>query len=312
MNSNWPIVKIEDIKAKSKNAITIGPFGSRMKSDCYVEFGVAVIRGTNLGAGPKFIKDFAYITDAKADELATCNVYKNDLVFPHRGSIGEVGIINDNQRYVLSSSLMKLTCDNEKAHPKFIYYFFKSSLGKHELLKNSSQVGTPGIGQPLTSLKSIELPLPPIKIQEQIAVILGALDNKIQLNHQINQTLEQMAQAIFKSWFVDFEPVKAKIAALESGGSEDDALLAAMQAISGKAPEDLTRLQTELPEQYAELRATAELFPSAMQESELGEIPEGWRVDQLSELIQFNPRRSLKKGALAPYLDMKNVPTSAT
>lgn len=72
----------------------------------------------------------------------------------------------------------------------------------------------------------------------------------------------------------------------------------------------LTRLQAEQPEQYAELRATAELFPSAMQDSELGEIPEGWGVDHLSELIQFNPRRSLKKGTLAPYLDMKNVPTS--
>jgi type I restriction enzyme S subunit len=87
-----------------------------------------------------------------------------------------------------------------------------------------------------------------------------------------------MAQAIFKSWFVDFEPVKAKIAALEAGGSEEDALLAAMQAISGKSEAELTRLQAERPEQYAELRATAELFPSAMQDSELGEIPEGWTI----------------------------------
>ena len=102
------------------------------------------------------------------------------------------------------------------------------------------------------------------------------LQDKIQLNHQINQTLEQMAQAIFKSWFVDFEPVKAKIAALEAGGSEEDALLAAMQAISGKGEAELTRLQVEQPEQYAELRATAKLFPSAMQDSELGKIPEGW------------------------------------
>ena len=160
------------------------------------------------------------------------------------------------------------------------------------------------------ALNNLEIPLPSIVHQKFVAEILGSLDNKIQLNHQINQTLEQMAQAIFKSWFVDFEPVKAKIAALEAGGNEDDALLAAMQAISGKTSEDLTRLQTEQPEQYTELRATAELFPSAMQESELGELPEGWSVDQLSELIQFNPRRSLKKGALAPYLDMKNVPTS--
>src|SRR5690554_7925424 len=97
-----------------------------------------------------------------------------------------------------------------------------------------------------------------------------------------------MAQAIFKSWFVDFEPVKAKIAALEAGGSEEDALRAAMQAISGKGEDELTRLQAEQPEQYAELRATAELFPSAMQDSELGEIPEGWNVGALADVANLN------------------------
>jgi type I restriction enzyme S subunit len=129
------------------------------------------------------------------------------------------------------------------------------------------------------------VPVPPLEEQFYIAKVLGSLDDKIQLNHQINQTLEQMAQAIFKSWFVDFEPVKAKIAALEASGSEEDALLAAMQAISGKGEEQLTRLQTEQPEQYVELRATAELFPSAMQDSELGEIPEGSNVSQIGDEV---------------------------
>jgi type I restriction enzyme S subunit len=176
------------------------------------------------------------------------------------------------------------------------------------------------------SLADFELQIPDAASRKRAGDILKTLDDKIQLNHQINQTLEQIAQAIFKSWFVDFEPVKAKIAALEAGGSEEDALLAAMQVIAcdaqgcanaagGTTPEaakgdKLTRLQAEQPEQYAELRATAELFPSAMQDSEVGEIPEGWGVDHLSALVQFNPRRSLKKGTLAPYLDMKNVPTS--
>ena len=112
-----------------------------------------------------------------------------------------------------------------------------------------------------------------------------------------------MAQALFKSWFVDFEPVKAKIAALEAGGSEEDALLAAMQVIAGdtqeranaaegSAPEaasgdKLARLQAEQPEQYAELRATAELFPSAMQDSELGEIPEGWAIDDINGITSL-------------------------
>src|SRR5690606_7484449 len=121
----------------------------------------------------------------------------------------------------------------------------------------------------------------------RINQFIVSLEGKVYLNSQINQTLEQMAQAIFKSWFVDFEPVKAKIAALEAGGSEEDALLAAMQAISGKGEAELTRLEAEQPEQYAELRATAELFPSAMQDSELGEIPEGWAIAPFSSIARL-------------------------
>src|SRR5690554_5151758 len=128
----------------------------------------------------------------------------------------------------------------------------------------------------LSDIFSYELEWPISEIRKDIANIIDSKNKKIRLNQQTNQTLEQMAQAIFKSWFVDFDPVKAKITALEAGGSEEDALLAAMQAISGKGEAELTRFQAEQPEQYAELRATAELFPAAMQDSELGEIPEGW------------------------------------
>ena len=162
MGNEWPLVKIEDIQAQKKGAIAIGPFGSRMKSDCYVSIGIPVIRGTNIDSGSIFKGNFVYISKEKADSLGSCNVFKNDLVFPHRGSIGEVGIVEGDAKYVISSSLMKLTVDEKKVNPKFLYYFFKSEIGKHELLKNASQVGTPGIGQPLTSLKSIEYRNPPI------------------------------------------------------------------------------------------------------------------------------------------------------
>jgi len=134
-------------------------------------------------------------------------------------------------------------------------------------------------------LRNHRVRLPPLAQQQAIARILDSVGNKIQLNHRLNQTLEQMAQAIFKSWFVDFEPIKAKIAALDAGGTDDDALLAAMQAISGKDADQLTQMQAEQPEQYAELRATAELFPSAMQDSELGQIPEGWDVSQIGDEV---------------------------
>jgi len=202
MSENWKTYKIEDISSK----ISIGPFGSRMKSDCYVNDGVPVIRGKNLGERPDFISDFVYITEKKADELLGCNVFKGDLVFPHRGAIGEVGLVTKDERFVLSSSLMKLSCDITKADPRFVYYFFKSDIGKRKLLLNESQVGTPGIGQPLSSLRDIDIILPPLPEQRAIASILSAIDDKIELNLQMNKTLEEMAMALYKHWFVDFGP----------------------------------------------------------------------------------------------------------
>jgi len=269
----WNTYRIEDIADK----ITIGPFGSRMKSDTYVESGVPVIRGTNLTGSKKFSGDWVFITEKLAKQLENCCVSNGDLVFPHRGSIGEVGLV-DNQfpQYMMSSSLMKLRCNPNIADSEFIYYFFKSHQGRYELLKNASQVGTPGIGQPLTSLKNIEIKLPSLREQRKIVKILSDLDEKIHLNNQINQTLESIAQAIFKSWFIDFDPVRAKIAAKQEG---KDSELAAMCAISGKSEAELEQMAKE---DFAELQATAALFPDELVESELGEVPKGWEITNIN------------------------------
>jgi type I restriction enzyme S subunit len=227
--------------------------------------------------------------------IARSKPERNDILFANIGnSIGDlVRVDTDCEFSIKNVALFKP--DQSIIVPKFLeYYLFSSSV--QAFVKGSTR----GSAQPfigLSSLRGFPVPVPPFEEQLYIGKILGDLDDKIQLNHQINQTLEQIAQAIFKSWFVDFEPVKAKIAALEAGGSEEDALLAAMRVIAGDAQESahaaegampeaakgdkLTRLQTEQPEQYAQLRATAELFPSAMQESKLGEIPEGWAARDL-------------------------------
>ncbi|TNP64860.1 restriction endonuclease subunit S, partial [Escherichia coli] len=139
----------------------------------------------------------------------------------------------------------------------------------------------------LKLIRDYEFTLPPKFVQDRVAEILSSLDKKISVNENMSIILEQMAQALFKSWFVDFEPVKAKMAVLAAGGSQEDATLAAMTAISGKDADALAVFEREHPEQYAELKATAELFPSAMQDSELGEIPEGWYQTLLSEFTGF-------------------------
>ncbi|MCX7099023.1 MAG: restriction endonuclease subunit S [Methylococcales bacterium] len=252
IGSDWILTSIDELKASTPGSIAIGPFGSRMKSDCYVPIGVRVVRGTNLMEGRKFSGEFVFITENKAKELGNSNLQPNDIVFPHRGSIGEVGIVpDDGKQYVISSSLMKLSCDTSKAAPLFIYYFFKSSLGRFELLKNASQVGTPGIGQPLTSLKAIRLRLPPINEQLGIVGILASLDDRIALLRETNATLEAIAQALFKSWFVDFDPVHAKQQGREPEGMDAD---------------------------------TAALFPDSFEESELGLVPKGWLASTLDEI----------------------------
>lgn len=100
----------------------IGPFGSRMKSDAYTETGVPVIRGTNLTGGKVLSGEWVYVSEKTADDLSSCCVFPGDLVFPHRGAIGEVGLVpNQFPRYVMSSSLMTLSCDRAKADPDYVY-----------------------------------------------------------------------------------------------------------------------------------------------------------------------------------------------
>lgn len=141
-----------------------------------------------------------------------------------------------------------------------------------------------GAANPLitqTDLGRLEIPVPEKSTQVQIAMVLGRLDEKIDINRHISQTLEAIAQATFKSWFVDFDPVKAKIAAIQEGR---DPLRAAMSAISGKAGAELDALP---PEQYEQLAATAALFPDEMEKSELGEIPRGWGFKSVADIAEF-------------------------
>ncbi len=259
-DSDWALKSIDELKAPTNGAIAIGPFGSRMKSDCYVETGVEVIRGTNISDTRVLIGDMVCITPELADQLGNAIVRADDLVFPHRGSIGLVGIVprNKNERYALSSSLMKLTCDQKQVEPLFLFYFFRSAEGKHELLKNASTVGTPGIGQPLSSLRSITLRLPPLPEQRAIAHILGTLDDKIELNRRMNATLEAMARALFKSWFVDFDPVRAKM--------------------DGRWPVGMDQ-------------QTAALFPDILDED--GK-PAGWSEKRIDELMELAYGKALK------------------
>lgn len=138
-----------------------------------------------------------------------------------------------------------------------------------------------------SKIVSFKFVKPDLETQKKIASKLLSLEKKIELNTQINQTLEQIAQALFKSWFVDFDPVRAKVQALSDGMSLEQAELAAMQAISGKTPEELTALSQTQPERYAELAETAKAFPCEMVEIDGVEVPKGWKQTTLSEICEM-------------------------
>lgn len=273
--TEYATTELGALAAPEKGSIAIGPFGSRMKADVYTATGVPVIRGTNIGVDKTLKGDWVYVPEEFADGIPNCIVQPGDLVFPHRGAIGEVALIPDGiERIVLSSSMMKFRADRTKAVPEFLYYYFKSRAGRAEILRFGSQVGTPGIGQPLTSLKKFVTPLPEPKVQADIARLLASLDDKIELNRRMNETLEELGRALFRDWFVDFGPTRR-----QADGATEPA------AIMGHAFP---------PEKAANL---APLFPDKLGDNGL---PKGWETRDLRSALTLNYGKSLTKKARKP------------
>jgi type I restriction enzyme S subunit len=195
------------------------------------------------------------------------------------GTIGEVFFVASDF-WPLNTTLY--VRDFKGNDPRFISYFLKTL----DFQAYSDKGAVPGVNRNHLHLARVRVP--DLLTQGKIAEQLCALDAKIDVNRRINQTLEAMAQAIFKSWFIDFDPVKAKIAAKAEGR---DPLRAAMTAISGKPEAELDTLP---PDQFAHLAATAALFPDEMDESELGEIPKGWQVNKVGQLLELAYGKALK------------------
>ena len=136
-------------------------------------------------------------------------------------------------------------------------------------------------------LKDTEFNIPSVAIQQKIVDLLNPIDNKIELNTQTNQTLEQIAQALYKSWFVDFAPTRAKAAVLAAGGSQEEAETAAMSALSGHPPAALAR---QNPARHQQLATLAAAFPSALVSIDsYGEVPQGWEVKRIGDVVQKTP-----------------------
>ena len=228
--------------------ISMGPFGSNIKRDNYVDSGVPYLNGSNLSSCKLNEDSFNYVTEEKANNLGRCVAKRGDVIVTHRGTIGQISYIpNDSiyERYLTGNSQFRLTVNRKVIRPDFFVYYFHTRMGQYRLLANASQVGVPALARPTSTFKEVLVPVPKMEIQNKIMDILLSLDDKIAVNRRICENLEAQAQALFKHWFIDFAPFLDKP--------------------SGKA----------------------ERKNGQFVESELGMIPEGWRVGTLTEIAEY-------------------------
>jgi type I restriction enzyme S subunit len=198
-----------------KNRVIGGPFGSNLTQKDYQDDGVPVIRGGNMGGVGRGIEGpFAHVSKEKFTRDLTSNAARpGDVIVTQRGTLGQVAILSDDaphKNYVVSQSQMAVRVDRTKADRDFVYYFLTSPEFNDYIAITSIQTGVPHIN--LGLLRDVEVDWPPLPEQRAIAATLGALDDKIELNRRMNETLEAMARALFRDWFVDFGPTRAKMA----------------------------------------------------------------------------------------------------
>ena len=254
----------------------------------WTTFGYVVIRNQNITDGVLDLSSPSY-TDYSGyrDRTKRASPQENDIVITREAPMGRVCLIPKEPICCLGQRQVLLRADRNKISAEYLYWSLRSSFVQRQILINEG-TGATVSNMRIPVLKALEIPrLASIEIENKKARDLSNIQNKIQLNTQINQTLEQIAQALFKSWFVDFDPVRAKVQALSDGLSIEQAELAAMQAISGKTPEELTALSQAEPDRYAELAETAKAFPCEMVEVDGVEMPKGWKQTTLSEICEM-------------------------
>ena len=277
MAGEWPTQSVLELQREGVLLVEDGNHGEyRPRPDEFVDAGVAFIRAADMDSGRVLFE-----TAARINEKARARITKGigapgDVLLSHKGTVGKVALVREDAPPFVCSPQTTFwrTLDQARLDRQYLYTFLRSA-GFHAQLATRAGETDMAPYVSLTSQRGLSVTVPPIGIQRAIAHILGTLDEKIELNRRMSETLEAMARALFKSWFVDFDPVRAKA--------------------EGRDP--------CLPQPLADL------FPDSFEESELRDIPTGWKLAPLPDAIEVNPTRQLKKGDVAPYLDMANMPT---
>ena len=218
-SSSHPLVALGDVL----ESISMGPFGSNLKVETFRESGVPVLRGGNLAGHRVDDSDTVFVTPEKAAELSRSLARPGDIVITHRGTLGQVSLIPRDAKYpeyLVSQSQLRITPDANQAASEYITYWLHSRVGQQQLLSYASQTGVPAISQPTTSIKCLQIPLPPLETQRAIAEVLGALDGKIAANRRTIDTADSLRAAIWDKATRDAHHVPlSSLAAFINGGA---------------------------------------------------------------------------------------------
>ncbi|MFH1718618.1 MAG: restriction endonuclease subunit S [Planctomycetota bacterium] len=257
--------------------IQTGPFGSQLHASDYVEYGTPIITVEHLGENRIIHSNLPRVTDEDKERLSRYKLITGDIVFSRVGSVDRRAIVHPEENdWLLSGRCLRVRPDRKKIDPSFLSWFFGLPTFQEHIRQIAVGATMPSLNTKILGDVTIFYP-PSLKEQQAIACILGALDDKIELNRKMNRTLEAMAQAIFKSWFVDFDPVRAKTA--------------------GRAP--------GLPKKIADL------FPDCFVDSDLGEIPRGWNVANLGDIAEvidcLHSKKPERQASGKPLLQLWNI-----
>src|SRR3989338_3764602 len=172
--------------------------------------GIPAISAKNIKSGQIVNEsNIRYINQKLYDKWMPEKLEKGDVLLTSEAPLGELLYLKEKTDYCLSQRLFALRTQPQKLNSKFLYYYFLSPIGMHQLLRRISGTAAEGIRQ--AELRQLEVSYPENPTtQKRIADILSAFDDKVELNNKISRTLEQMAQAIFKEWFIDSEKLKVK------------------------------------------------------------------------------------------------------
>lgn len=241
MSSDWPLKPLEDIATE----VTVGFVGS-MASE-YVDDGIPFLRSLNVDPFGINTCDLKFVSTEFHQRLRKSALHPGDVVIVRTGKPGTCAVIPEWLNDANCSDLVIARCGAE-IRPRFLCYWINSAAAHHI---SSHLVGAVQQHFNVGAAKKMLVATPNLFAQDQVILILGSIDDRITLLRETNATLEAIAQALFKSWFVDFDPVRAKA--------------------EGRQPEGMDA-------------ATAALFPDSFEESELGLVPRGWCVGSLSEI----------------------------